>query len=289
MPQRLDRLSDRWRERVAAACAWLADRGFTGRVGLILGSGLGELVDGADAAEAVEYAAIPGFVSPTVHAHRGRLVRATLAGVPVLGLQGRLHAYEGHSWPDLLMPAAVLAGGGVKSALVTNAAGGLNPHFRSGDLMVIRDQVDLHLGDPLRGLLAPPSPREAARPVRGAAFYDGKLAEGLRAAANSAGVPVHVGTYASVWGPAYETPAEIGMLRRIGCDATGMSTAAEVALLAALEVRTAGLSCITNVVRDIGQPELSHADVVAVGRQARARLERVLLAFLPAAATRSSL
>ena len=277
----LERLAAPWRPDVAAAVDFLAARGVTGRVGLVLGSGLGNVADGLADAVAVPFGEIPGFTAPSVAEHSGRLVAGRSGDVPVVALQGRLHPYEGLPPRRLLLPAAVLAGVGARAVVVTNAAGGLNRFYRPGDLMLIRDQVDLHLQDPLRGLLAPaPMPR-AARP---AAIYDTTLARAAREAAAAAGVPLHEGVYASMWGPAYETRAEIGMLRRLGCDAVGMSTAPETALLAALGVKVLGISCITNPSREVGQPELSHQDVVEVGRRVRDRFTRLLEALLPVVA-----
>jgi purine-nucleoside phosphorylase len=293
---RLGLLADPWRDRVARAAHWLGKRGFGGRVGLILGSGLGNVADALDGGGSVDYATIPGFRTPSVAEHSGRLVHGEAAGVPVLVMQGRLHPYEGLPHDELLLPTAVLACLGIEVAVVTNAAGGLNRFFTPGDLMVIRDQIDLHFEDPLRGLLARPlEPPSAAGLVRAdrtrlaelgrsggvTGLYDPNLARASADAAAAAGVPVHGGTYASMPGPAYEAKAEIGMLRRIGCDAVGMSTAAEVVLLHRLGVRTVGLSCITNPARETGQPELSHRDVVEVGRMVRDRIARLLLEFLP--------
>ena len=211
--------------------------------------------------------------------HQGRLVVGTAAGVPVVIMQGRLHPYEGLPAAEMLLPTAVLACLGISAAVVTNAAGGLNRFYEPGDLMVIRDQLDLHLQDPLRGLLAGEAGR--GREGRPHAIFDSELSRELLAAGAEVGIPLHTGTYASVWGPAYETKAEIGWLRRAGCDATGMSTAPETALLARLGVKVVGLSCITNPSREVGQPELSHADVVEIGRRVGDRMARLLLAFLP--------
>ena len=298
-PGRLALLAEPWRGRVAGAAAWLAERGQGGRVGLILGSGLGNFVDAVRDARAVDYAAIPGFTAPSVAEHSGRLVSGTAAGVPVLVMQGRLHPYEGLPFSELLLPTAVLGCLGVHTAVVTNAAGGLNRFYTPGDLMVIRDQIDLHLHDPLRGLLAEPwapAPGRAdlsatdlarlaalGRSGGVAGLYDPELARELVAAAATAGVPMHSGTYASMYGPAYEAKAEIGLLRRLGCDAVGMSTAPEAVLLRRLGVRTVGLSCITNPARETGQPELSHQDVVEVGAMVRDRIAKLLLEFLPRA------
>ena len=278
MNDRIGLLSDQWRDRVSTAVTWLQQQRFRGRVGLILGSGLGNFVDSLAEATACDYGDIPGYVATTVAEHRGRLVRGQAAGVPVIVMQGRLHPYEGLPAAELLLPTAVLAGLGIETAVVTNAAGGLNRFYAPGDLMVIRDQVDLHLNDPLRGLLVE---NVAGRDWERKTLYDKKLARELLQAGAAVGVSLHSGTYASVWGPSYETMSEIGWLRRIGCDAVGMSTAPETVLLARLGVKVVGLSCITNPARETGQPELSHQDVVEVGKMVRERMARVLLAFLP--------
>ncbi|MBU0742130.1 purine-nucleoside phosphorylase [bacterium] len=283
MIDRAARLQPEWRETVGEAVAWLDARGFAGRTGLILGSGLGNFVEVLDDAEAVGYGEIPGFTTTSVAEHRGQLVAGEAAGRRVLVMQGRLHPYEGLPAEVMLLPAAVLACLGIDEAVVTNAAGGLNVHYVPGDLMVIRDHLDLHLGDPLRALLVDPSPPDAApgRGARPSAVYDVELARLMLECGAATGVPLHDGVYASMWGPAYETKAEIGMLRKFGCDAVGMSTAPEVMLLGALGVRVAGLSCITNPAREVGQPELSHQDVVEAGLTVRDRMARLLLAFLP--------
>jgi purine-nucleoside phosphorylase len=283
MNDRLARLQPAWRRTVSQAVEWLDGRGFTGDTGVILGSGLGNFVDALDYAEAVDYGEIPGFTTTSVAEHKGRLVVGAAAGRRVVIMQGRLHSYEGLPAEIMLLPTAVLACLGIGQAVVTNAAGGLNAHYLPGELMVIRDHLDLHLGDPLRGLLDDPAPPPTApgRGARPSAAYDSGLARRLLASGAEADVPLHDGVYASMWGPAYETKAEIGMLRRFGCDAVGMSTAPEVMLLNALGVRVAGLSCITNPAREVGQPELSHDDVVEAGLKVRDRMARLLLAFLP--------
>jgi len=278
---RLAQLADGWRERVQAAVGFLAARGCAGDGGRILGSGLGNVVDHLTVRDALDYADIPGFHTTSVAEHRGRLVHGMAGRVPVVVMQGRLHPYEGLAGSELLLPTAVLACLGLRTVIVTNAAGGLTRFYTPGDLMVIRDQIDLHWDDPLRGLLADPlgpTGRAAGRVPGALALYDPDRATALAAAAARAGVPVHQGVYASMWGPTYETKAEIGLLRRAGCDAVGMSTAAEVALLHALGVAVVGLSCITNPSRETGQPELSHADVVEVGARVRERVAAVLLA-----------
>ena len=279
MNERLERLHPEWRPRVAEAVDWLEKRGFTAPVALVLGSGLGNVVDALDDVVAVDYAEIPGYAATSVAEHKGRLVRGRASGRDLLVMQGRLHPYEGLPTRELLLPTAVLAGLGVHTVLITNAAGGLNRFFKPGDLMVIRDQLDMHWHDPLRGLLAPIAGGPRGRIP--STLYDVDLARELQAAGAASNVTLHSGTYGSMWGPAYETKAEIGMLRRVGCDSVGMSTAPEVSLLVALGVKVAGLSCITNPARETGQPELSHQDVVEVGLLVRDRMARLLLEFLP--------
>jgi len=294
MNSRLERLVPVWRDRVGAAVAFLSERGFEGRVGLVLGSGLGNFVDAVDDAEAIDYGDIPGYTTTSVAEHTGRLVCGTAAGVPVIVMQGRLHPYEGLPAEELLLPTAVLACLGIKTAVVTNAAGGLNRYYQPGDLMAIRDQIDMHFHDPLRGLMSQPFASAAGvdqvthqkladigRSGGLPDLYDPRLANELIASAAACGVPMHAGTYASMYGPAYEAKAEIGLLRRIGCDAVGMSTAPETVLLKRLGVAPVGLSCITNPARETGQPELSHQDVVEVGKMVRNRMARLLLEFLP--------
>ncbi len=283
-PDRLDILAESWRDRVRGAVDWLAEREFRGGTGLILGSGLGNFVDALDDIRAVDYGEIPGYTTTSVAEHKGRLVTGLAAGVRVLVMQGRLHPYEKLPFDELLLPTAVLAGLGIDTAIVTNAAGGLNRFYRPGDLMIIRDQLDQHLQDPLRGLLTPEAYAAAgpgARAARPPHLYDEELARALAETGAEVGVTLHSGTYASMWGPAYETKAEIGMLRRGHCDAVGMSTAPEAVLLGRLGVKVVGLSCITNPAREVGQPELSHEDVVEVGAMVRDRMARLLLAFLP--------
>lgn len=288
---RLALLDASWRGEVAGAVRWLRERGVVGgpapgeapEVGLVLGSGLGNVVAALESPRACPFDAIPGFAAASVPGHSGRLVAGTAGGRRVVALQGRLHPYEGLPPARTQLPIAVLGCLGIRTAIVTNAAGGTNRFFNPGDLMVVRDHLDLHFRDPLRGLLVESLPPGAAAERRRRLWpiYHAELAARLRLAGARAGVPLHAGTYGSVWGPAYETRAEIGMLRRAGCDACGMSTAPETALLAALGVHVAGLTCITNPSRETGQPELSHREVVETGRLVEDKLAAVLLAFLP--------
>jgi purine-nucleoside phosphorylase len=283
---RLQRLEPEWRRRVAAAVASLAQAGCRGRIGLVLGSGLGDLADGLSGGGAVSFADLRGFPETTVPGHGGRVVWGDADGTPVVVLQGRLHPYEGLAWPDLLLPVATLGCLDLDTVLLTNAAGGLNPGYRPGDLMVIRDQVDLHFEDPLRGLLTDPwrgggvAAAVLGRVPPAGPLYQPDKSRLLIDAAAAAGVAIHQGVYASVWGPSYETRSEIGFLRRLPADAVGMSTSPEAVLLRALGVDVVGLSCITNAAHEFGEGLTTHAEVIETGRQARDRLLEVVHAFL---------
>ena len=255
-----------------------------GRVGLVLGSGLGNVIDAMEVRAAIDFADLPGMFASTVKGHAGRLVQAHVGGVDVIVLQGRLHAYEGRSLPEVVLPTALLAALGVRVMVLTNAAGGLHPDVRAGDLTVLTDLIDLHLDDAARGVLqyTGDAPLEfALRAARAGRVFDRALAWRLVDIGASAGLPMRTGTYASLWGPNYETAAEIGLLRRLGADAVGMSTGPEAAVAHALGVKVAGVSCITNVAVETGGVEVTHAEVVEVGTSRRAELATLLLAALP--------
>ncbi|MGH7673603.1 MAG: purine-nucleoside phosphorylase, partial [Gemmatimonadales bacterium] len=190
------------------------------RVAIVLGSGLGFLADDVADPLRILYRDIPGFPEPGVAGHKGELVAGTLEGVPVIVQAGRFHLYEGHS-PDIAaLPARVFAGLGVKTLIVTNAAGGVRRTFRAGTLMLIADHINLMWRNPLTGR---PEPGEDRFPLMHKP-YDGELRAQARAVAAEAGIPLEEGVYAALLGPSYETPAEVRMLERLGVDAVGMST-----------------------------------------------------------------
>lgn len=266
---------------VAAARRAGVDRG---RVGLVLGSGLGNVVDAMEVKAAVDFADLPGIHTSTVIGHAGRLVLASAGGVDAIVLQGRLHAYEGRSLAEVVLPTALLCALGVRVLVLTNAAGGLHPDVAAGDLTVLTDLIDLHLEDAGRGVLTytGDAPLELAlRAARVGRVFDRVIARRLVEVGAQAGLPMRTGTYASLWGPNYETAAEIRQLRLIGADAVGMSTGPEAAIAHALGVRVAGVSCITNVAVEAGGVEVTHAEVMEVGSSRRAELATLLLAALP--------
>jgi purine-nucleoside phosphorylase len=250
--------------QVHAAAAFLADR--FGRtfpvadVGVVLGSGLGSIADDVVAAGgvAVDYAAIPHFPTSSVEGHKGRLVWGTLAGRRVLLMQGRVHRYEGYPASSVVFPIRVLHALGAKKLVVTNAAGGLGDGFRSGDLMVIEDHLNMTGDNPLMGKndnrFGPrfPDMSEAySRRLRAVAFEVGQ----------KRGLSLQRGVYAGLLGPSYETPAEIRMLKTLGAHAVGMSTVHEVIAASHLGVEVLGISCITNLAAGLSSTKLSHDEV----------------------------
>ncbi len=264
------------------AVRFLADRldEFRPRVALVLGSGLGGLLDRCEAAVRLPCREIPGWPVPAVEGHAGLVVAGRLAGVPVLGLAGRPHLYEGHSPARVALPVRVAARLGADTLFVTNAAGSVRARLSPGRLLLIADHLNLMGASPLAG---PPRPGEARWPdLLGA--YDPGLRALVRRAARAAGIPLAEGVYAGMLGPAYETPAEIAMLARMGADAVGMSTVPEVLAARAAGLRCVGVSCITNFAAGIGPGPLRHDEVLQTGRRVAEPFGRLVLGSLGALA-----
>jgi len=264
------------RVRVAQAVEAVRARGGAAspEIGVILGSGLGALADQIDLAVAVPYAEIPHVPVPAAEGHRGRLVLGRLEGRTVAALQGRAHLYEGWTAEQVTFPVRVLVGLGVHTLVVTNAAGGLNPAFQSGDLMLITDHINFTGANPLVG---PHDPLLGPRFPDMSRAYDPALRAVARGAARETGVPVREGVYAGVLGPSYETPAEVAMLARWGADAVGMSTVAEVIAARHAGLRVLGIAAITNAAGPAGAPagEVTHEEVLAVARTLEPRFVRL--------------
>lgn len=251
----------------------------TPQIAIVLGTGLGGLADQLQDATALAYADLPHFPRSTVAGHAGRLVLGKLDGVPVAAMQGRFHVYEGYTPQQVVFPIRVLRALGAHTLVVTNAAGGLDPSQRAGDLMLITDHIGLPTMagiNPLRGendeSLGPRFP-----PMVDA--YDPRLLHIARDAAASFGIMVREGVYAMVSGPNYETPAELRFLRVAGADAVGMSTVPEVIAARHMNMSVLAVSCITNVA--LPPPtalpaEATHAEVVAVANAAGERLTRLV-------------
>jgi len=243
------------------------------RAGIILGSGLGSVGDSIALEQCIDYHDIPHFQRSTAVGHKGRLLCGRLADVPVVAMQGRFHCYEGYSAERATFPVRVMKAIGIELLIVSNAAGGLNPNFAAGDVMVIDDHINLLNRNPLVGVnddsLGPRFPDMSAP-------YDRKLGDQALAIARREDFACHRGVYIAMLGPTYETRAEIRMLRYLGGDAVGMSTVPEAIVAAHAGLRVLGLSTITNVCSpDV--PHIASGDaVVAMAETARDKLKAIV-------------
>lgn len=235
-------------------------------VGVVLGSGLGAFVDHLDERVVIPYRDVPHFPIGSVPGHAGELVLGRIGKVSLAVMSGRVHYYEGHAMERVTFPVRVLAGLGVKTLLVTNAAGAVNPEFRAGDFMVISDHLNLTGQNPLIG---PNDDRFGLRFPDMTQAYSREAREILHEAGRAAQVSLREGVYAGLAGPCYETPAEIRMLRTLGADAVGMSTVAEVIVARHAGLRVAALSVITNRGAGLDPTPLSHDEVKAVAERVK--------------------
>jgi purine-nucleoside phosphorylase len=255
--------------------------GISPKIGVILGSGLGDFAEVLENKRVIPYADLPHFPRSSVEGHAGRLVLGTLAGEPIAAMQGRVHHYEGYSPAQVAFPARALCAFGIRTLVVTNAAGGIHPSLAPGDLMAITDHINLTGFNPLRG---PNEDRLGPRfPDMSAAYHPGLL-QLMFEVARRESVALRKGVYAILSGPSYETPAEIRALKALGADAVGMSTVPEVIAATHMGVRVAGVSCITNLAAGISNKPLSHAEVAETAHLARASFTALLGTFIPAAA-----
>ncbi|MDI3327065.1 MAG: purine-nucleoside phosphorylase [Alicyclobacillaceae bacterium] len=247
------------------------------RAALILGSGLGDLADSFSGATAIPYRDIPEFPVSTVIGHAGRLVFGRLEGVPVVAMQGRFHLYEGYTPEQVAFPVRVMRVLGAEFLIVTNAAGGVHPDWRPGDLMLIRDHLNLTGRNPLVG---PNDDSLGPRFPDMSRAYDRELLEFARQAGAELGIPLREGVYAGLLGPTFETPAEIRMLRILGADAVGMSTVTEVIAARHAGMRVLGISCISNMAAGILDQPLTHEEVIETGLRIRGTLEQLVRGVL---------
>jgi purine-nucleoside phosphorylase len=242
-------------------------------VGVVLGSGLGAWADGLGSSVRVPYADIPHMARSSVIGHAGNLCVGQAGSVTVACLQGRVHLYEGHDPERVVFGVRLLARLGCRAVVLTNAAGGLDPAWSPGDLMLVTDHLNLTGRSPLVG------PNESALGPRFPDLteaYDREISELGRDAARESGVVLREGVYAGLLGPTYETPAEIRMLRTLGADAVGMSTVLEVIALRHMGVRAAAVSCITNLAAGLSQTLLSHDEVEATAARSRGSFTALL-------------
>lgn len=239
---------------------------------VILGSGLGDFAEELAEPVILPYAEIPHFPVSTVAGHAGRLVCGKLDEKKILAMQGRFHFYEGYPMEEVVFPVRVMAMLGIRRLIVTNAAGGVNPDFHPGELMLITDHINFMGTNPLIGAnddqLGPRFPDMSHA-------YDEQGLALARRAAQQAGIPLREGVYAAFTGPSYETPAEIRMVRTWGADAVGMSTVPEVIAANHAGMRVTGLSCITNLAAGM-QKSLNHEEVMATSARVKDDFKRLL-------------
>ncbi len=243
------------------------------RVGMILGTGLGELASQIEQQAVIPYSSIAHFPEPTVESHAGQLVCGTLSGTSVLVMQGRFHFYEGYSLQQVTFPVRVMKALGAEILLVTNAAGGMNPHFELADLVVIEDHINLMGASPLRGpnddALGPRFP-DMSQP------YDRELIRLARQTALELGIPMHPGVLVAVPGPQLETRAEYRMLRALGADIVGMSTVPEVIVAAHASMRALGFSVVTDMCLPDALEPVDIEKILEVAAEGGRRLERLI-------------
>ncbi|HEX8775992.1 MAG TPA: purine-nucleoside phosphorylase [Pyrinomonadaceae bacterium] len=248
------------------------------RVGLVLGSGLGAFADDLEDAVPFPYEEIPGFARSTVEGHAGRLMLGVVGGVPVAAMQGRFHYYEGYALEEVVFPIRVLGLLGIKSLVLTNAAGGINVAFDQGSLMIISDHLNLMGVNPLRGRnddrFGPRFPDMSevyARDYQEIAAEEGRAMN----------IELRRGIYGALSGPSYETPAEIRMLRTLGADAVGMSTVPEAIIARQMNIKILGLSCITNMAAGVFDQPINHQEVVETGNLIRETFKELLRRVIP--------
>ena len=258
------------------------------KIGIILGSGLGNFATHVEQATTIPYAEIPHFPQPTVAGHSGKLVLGTIAGTEVAVMQGRIHAYEGYAMPEVTFPTRVLALLGCTTLIVTNAAGAIRPDYPQGSLVAIADHINLTGAN---AALGPNEPRFAAISGAGQRFFDMTSAYSptLRALAQKEaanhGINLPEGVYLAVLGPSYETPAEIRAFRTLGADLVGMSTVHEVIVARHMGLEVLGLSLVTNLAAGISAETISHEEVMDIGRRVEAQFTALLTALIPQLAT----
>jgi purine-nucleoside phosphorylase len=251
------------------------------RVALVLGSGLGGFADDFEDAVAIPYQEIPGFVLSTAEGHAGRLVIGKIDRVSVLAMQGRVHFYEGYSLEEVTFPIRTFKLLGIKTLILTNAAGGIDVELSQGALMVISDHLNLMGVNPLRGIN---DERFGPRFPDMSEVYSRELQEAVIEEASEMGIDVRRGIYGALPGPSYETPAEIHMLRTFGADAVGMSTVPEAIVARQMGMEVLGISCITNMAAGISDQPINHKEVMETSQRVRAtftQLLRQLISRLP--------
>jgi purine-nucleoside phosphorylase len=248
------------------------------RVAVVLGSGLGGVADAVENAVDISYGEIPHFVRSTVEGHDGKLIIGSCGGVDVALMKGRFHFYEGYSMEELTLPVRVFGVMGIRSLILTNAAGGTAPHLSPGSLMVITDHINMMGENTLRG---PNDERFGPRFPDMTEVYTPAYVEAAHEAAREIGVVLHEGVYMALRGPSYETPAEIRMVRKLGADAVGMSTVPEATVARHCGMKVLAISCITNIAAGLSTGAINHSEVIEVGARAGNQLAELIVRIIP--------
>jgi len=249
-------------------------------VGIILGSGLNGLADSVKEAVYISYNTLPYFPVSTVEGHVGRFVIGELEGKPVLIMQGRIHYYEGYTMDQITLPVRVMQRLGIPSMIVTNAAGGVNPDFVPGDVMLITDHLNLMGMSGLNPLMGPNLDEIGPRFPDMSQAYDRAYADVARKVAGENGITLREGVYAGLSGPSFETPADLRYLRGIGTDAVGMSTVPEVTIARHGNMRVLGFSGISNKANLDGSTITTHAEVIEAGKVITPKIEKIIRGVL---------
>jgi purine-nucleoside phosphorylase len=248
------------------------------RIGLVLGSGLGDFADDLEERVTLPYSTIPHFPVSSAVGHAGNLVIGKVAGIPIAAMQGRVHYYEGHTMLRVTFPMRVFCRLGIKGVLLTNAAGGIGPELKPGCLVVLKDHINLQgtnaligTNDDRFGPRFPDMTEGYAKDWRALALEQGQRQ----------GIDIYEGIYAAVPGPSYETPAEIRFLRIIGADVVGMSTVAEVVVARHCGMKVLAISIVTNMAAGILDQPINHAEVLEIGQRIKGRLTELLRSLIP--------
>lgn len=265
-------------DKIRAAVAHIRSHGaHQAKIGLVLGSGWGDFTDLLEEKVVLPYQQIPHFLGTTVLGHEGKMVLGRFKGTEIIVLQGRIHAYEGHSMGDVVFPIRVLGSLGIKTIILTNAAGGINKQFSQGDLVLIKDHINLSGNNPLIG----PNLAELGGRFPDMTFaYHPLLLQLFKDKAAQLGLNVQEGIYSYLLGPTYETPAEIRMLRILGADMVGMSTVPETITAVHMNVNVVGISCITNMGAGMDNKALKHEDIQQAAKVALMKFSSLLGACL---------
>ncbi len=247
------------------------------KAGVVLGSGLGNVMNSVKADAEIPYSEIPGAKPSTVIGHAGKMILGHVDSLPVVVLSGRMHFYEGHDMNEVVLLARIAGRLGIKTLVVTNAAGGVNTSFKAGDLMLISDHINMMGVNPLRG---PNIDALGERFFDMSEAYPEPLRKMARDVARDLGIKLQEGVYMALSGPSFETPAEIRAYRTLGADAVGMSTVPEVIAMSHMNIPVLGFSCITNMAAGILPQKLSHVEVMETGKRVEKDFTRLILGVL---------